>query len=237
MYLVHFGRSPAAATATAATAAATVPVPQARRRAVPSIGTEASESCNLPRALTLGAAAAAAVVAAACCCLSCFSYFQITNFKIQFSNLQFIAAQVKQTEFCSQFIIYEFILNPYTEFHFVSLLSACRASVSRCSHHTLFSPLLSSLFLVSLFVVRCYRVFRCRWPSSYSLSVEQSQRQWSSPKEQWIYSKHIREIRDLQRYYSLVKRVRVVFGNRNGLVNGEQWKVFEFPMNLMLLFI
>lgn len=155
MYLVHFGRSPAAATATAATAAATVPVPQARRRAVPSIGTEASESCNLPRALTLGAAAAAAVVAAACCCLSCFSYFQITNFKIQFSNLQFIAAQVKQTEFCSQFIIYEFILNPYTEFHFVSLVSACRASVSRCSHHTLFSPLLSSLslFLVSLFVV------------------------------------------------------------------------------------
>lgn len=150
MYLVHFGRSPAAATAAAA---ATVPVPQARRRAVPSIGTEASESCNLPRALTLGAAAAAAVVAAACCCLSCFSYFQITNFKIQFSNLQFIAAQVKQTEFCSQFIIYEFILNPYTEFHFVSLVSACRASVSRCSHHTLFSPLLSSLFLVSLFVV------------------------------------------------------------------------------------
>lgn len=162
MYLVHFGRSPAAATAAAA---ATVPVPQARRRAVPSIGTEASESCNLPRALTLGAAAAAAVVAAACCCLSCFSYFQITNFKIQFSNLQFIAAQVKQTEFCSQFIIYEFILNPYTEFHFVSLVSACRASVSRCSHHTLFSPLLSSLslFLVSL--------FRCSLLSRLSLSL------------------------------------------------------------------
>lgn len=91
MYLVHFGRSPAAATAAAA---ATVPVPQARRRAVPSIGTEASESCNLPRALTLGAAFAVFLI----------FKLQITNFEIQFSNLQFIAAQVKQTEFCSQFI-------------------------------------------------------------------------------------------------------------------------------------
>lgn len=88
MYLVHFGRSPAAATATAATAAATVPVPQARRRAVPSIGTEASESCNLPRALTLGAAAAA-VVAAAAAALAVFLIFklQISKFNFQICNL------------------------------------------------------------------------------------------------------------------------------------------------------
>lgn len=77
MYLVHFGRSPAAATAAAA---ATVPVPQARRRAVPSIGTEASESCNLPRALTLGAAFAAFAV---------FLIFklQISKFNFQICNL------------------------------------------------------------------------------------------------------------------------------------------------------
>lgn len=53
--------------------------------------------------------------------------------------------------------------------------------ITRCFFSSLLSSL--SLFLVSLFrcvVVRCYRVFRCRWPSSYSLSVEHSQRQWSS---------------------------------------------------------
>lgn len=181
MYLVHFGRSPAAATATAAaTAAATVPVPQARRRAVPSIGTEASESCNLPRALTLGAAAAAAAAFAA------FLIFklQISKFNFQICNL-----------FLHKWNKLNFVRNLWIHIKSVHRISLCftcvRLSCFRSSlfaSHAVFSVVVVTIAVVVVVVVpcfvvsffRCYRVFRCRWPSSYSLSVEHSQRQWSS---------------------------------------------------------
>lgn len=192
MYLVHFGRSPA--TTATATATATVPVVQARRRAVPSIGTEASESCNLPRALSLGAAA-----------FSHFSNIKFSKFRlIAFSNF-FEFANLLLHKW-SKLWFFRFF---YTEFHFVSLAFACRVSVSRCLHHhrTLFSSsccrrcrcrcrcVVVSLFrclIVSLF--RCCRVFRCHWPSSCPRSVEHGQRQWSSPRS----SNHCRDIQDLR---------------------------------------
>lgn len=138
---------------------------QARRRAVPSIGTEASESCNLPRALSLGAAR---------CSLIIFNLLlhetKQTEFHLFFhplrSHYAFLIVQ-QEIHFVS---FLQFVTRPFCQFTLLSpplsLLSLSFSSFFRCS-----------LFVARRFIVRCCRLFRCRWLSVHSHSVKHSQRQ------------------------------------------------------------
>lgn len=204
-------------------------MPQARRRAVPSIGTEASESCNLPRALTLGAAAAAA-----------FAAFLI------FKNYKFLNSIFKFAIYCCTsetnwilFAIYMIcILNPYTEFHFVSLVSACRASVPRCLHHTLFFFFVVVVAIVV--VVPCFVVSLCRCSLLSRLSLSLAEQLLSQCRAQPApviiprssrSTPSISEIYEIYRDIHSVKRVRVVIVNRNGFVwtvNSEKFSNFQW---------
>lgn len=152
--------------------------------------TEASESCNLPRALSLGAAAFPHFL------ISQFRNFELSHFRsfLIFRIFQFANCEINCCTSETNCDFHKIFINFPQRIQNFSLCFTCvrfrfsRFSLFASSHVVLFLALLSSssssLFLVSQFrccrLFRCCRVFRCHWPSSCSRSVEHGQRQWSS---------------------------------------------------------